>query len=161
MANIFDKEVEIKTLKIDGKIIRYNKETYTYPKPNYTRFVINCPKYLHKALRSRYGSIYGVDVCDNNHLTIENENGIVEIYNEIQKGKNIYETYHSGQSVEMSYGGSDYNFDIVFVKGQYNDYWTFMVNHAKEEVSPIHGYAGHGRGYAKNIGYKYKNLYKE
>jgi hypothetical protein len=36
-----------------------------------------------------------------------------------------------------------------------------MVNHAKEEVSPIHGYPGHGREYAKKIGYKYNNLYKE
>ena len=81
MANIFDKEVEIKTLKVDGKIIRYNKETY--PQLKYTCFVINCPKYLHKALRSRYGSIYGVDFCNDNHLTIENENGIVEIYNDI------------------------------------------------------------------------------
>ena len=157
MANIFDKEVEIKTLKVNDKIIRYNKETY--PRLNYTCFVINCPKYLHQALRSRYGSKYGVDVCDNNHLTIENENGIVEIYNEIQKGKNVYDIYHRGQSVEMHYDGNDFN--IVVVKGQYTDFWTYMVNHAKEEVSPIHGYPGHGREYAKKIGYKYKNLYKE
>lgn len=160
MPNIFDKEVEIKTIKVDDKIIRYNKETYSLPTV-YTHFVLNCPKYLHKALRSRYGSIYGVDVCDDNHLTIENENGIVEIYNEIQKGKNVYDIYHRGQSVEMSYGGSDYNFDIVFVKGQYTEYWTYLVNHSKKSVSPIHGYAGHGREYAKKFGYKYNNLYKE
>jgi hypothetical protein len=159
MANIFDKEVEIKTLKVNDKIIRYNKETY--PRLNYTCFVINCPKYLHTALRSRYGSKYGVDVCNNNHLTIENENGIVEIYNEIQKGKNIYETYHKGQTVEMSYGGSDHNFDIVVVKGQYTDFWTYLVNHSKKSVSPIHGYPGHGREYATKMGYKYNNLYKE
>ena len=73
MANIFDKEVEIKTLKVNDKIIRYNKETY--PHFNYTCFVINCPKYLHTALRSRYGSLYGVDVSNDNHLKIENENG--------------------------------------------------------------------------------------
>ena len=70
MANIFDKEVEIKTIKVNDTIIRYNKETY--PHFNYTCFVINCPKYLHTALRSRYGSKYGVDVSNDNHLKIEN-----------------------------------------------------------------------------------------
>lgn len=159
MANIFDKEVEIKTLKVDDNIIRYNKETYSKP-ITYTHFIINCPKYLHKALCSRYGSLYGVDVCDDNHLTLTNENGIVEIYNEIQKGKEVFEKYHKGQSVEMCYD-EDYNFNIVFVKGHYTDYWTYMVNHKKKEVSPIHGYAGHGREYATKMGYKYNNLYKE
>lgn len=155
--NIFDKEVEIKTLKVNDKIIRYNKETY--PRLNYTCFVINCPKYLHQALRSKYGSKYGVDFCNDNHLTIENENGIVEIYNEIQKGKEVFNKYHKGQTVEMHYDGTDFN--IVFVKGQYTDFWTYMINHKKKEVSPIHGYPGHGRDYAKKIGYKYNNLYKE
>lgn len=159
MANIFDKEVEIKTLKVDDKIIKYNKETY--PRLKYTCFVINCPKYLHKALRSRYGSLYGVDVCDDNHLTIENENGIVEIYNEIQKGKSVYDAYHKGQTVEMSYGGSDHNFDIVFVKGQYTDFWTYMVNHSKKSVFPVHGYPGHGREFAKKFNYIFNDLYKE
>lgn len=155
--NIFDKEVEIKTLKVNDKIIRYNKETY--PRLNYTCFVINCPKYLHQALRSKYGSKYGVDFCNDNHLTIENENGIVEIYNEIQKGKEVFNKYHKGQTIEMHYDGTDFN--IVFVKGQYTDFWTYMINHKKKEVSPIHGYPGHGRDYAKKIGYKYNNLYKE
>jgi hypothetical protein len=157
MANIFDKEVEIKTLKVNDKFIRYNKETY--PRLNYTCFVINCPKYLHQALRSKYGSKYGVDFCNDNHLTIENENGIVEIYNEIQKGKEVFNKYHKGQTVEMHYDGTDFN--IVFVEGQYTDFWTYMVNHKKKEVSPIHGYPGHGREYSKKIGYKYNNLYKE
>ena len=156
MPNIFDKEVEIKTLKVNDKIIRYNKETY--PRLNYTCFVINCPKYLHQALRSKYGSKYGVDFCNDNHLTIENENGIVEIYNEIQKGKEVFNKYHKGQTVEMHYDGTDFN--IVFVKGQYTDFWTYMINHKKKEVSPIHGYPGHGRDYAKKIGYKYNNFYK-
>ena len=159
MANIFDKEVEIKTLKVDDKIIKYNKETY--PRLKYTCFVINCPKYLHKALRSRYGSLYGVDFCNDNHLTIENENGIVEIYNEIQKGKSVYDAYHKGQSVELSYGGSDYNFDVVLVKGQYTDFWTYLVNHRKKSVSPMHGYAGHGREFAKKFNYIFNDLYKE
>lgn len=158
MANIFDKEVEIKTLKVNDKVIRYNKETY--PRLKYTCFVINCPKYLHKALRSRYGSIYGVDVCDDNHLTMTNENGIAEVYKEIQKGKEVFEKYHKGQSVEMHYGGSDYNFDMVFVKGQYTDYWTYMVNHSKKSVSPMHGYAGHGREFAKKLNYIFNDLYK-
>lgn len=157
MPNIFDKEVEIKTLKIDGKIIKYNKETYPHLK--YTCFVINCPKYLHKALRSRYGSLYGVDFCNDNHLTIENENGIIEIYNEIQKGKSVYDAYHKEQSVEMHYDG-DYDFNIVFVKGQYTDFWTYMVNHKKREVTSIHGYAGHGREFAKKFGYNKEKDYK-
>ena len=106
MPNIFDKEVEIKTIKGDNMVVRY---------------VIECPKYLHEALCSRYGSIYGVDVCDNKHLSLTNEKGIVEIFNEIQKGKNIFETYHSGQSVLLKYD-SDYNFHIVFVKGMYTDF---------------------------------------
>ena len=157
MANIFDKEVEIKTLKVNDTIIRYNKETYSQLKC--ICFVINCPKYLHQALRSKYGSKYGVDVCDNNHLSMTNENGIVEIYNEIQKGKKVFEKYHKGQSVEMHYDGD--NFNIVVVKGQYTDFWTYIVNHKKKEVSPIHGYPGHGREYATKMGYKYNNLYKE
>lgn len=157
MPNIFDKEIENKTIKVDNEVVRYKKLTYSFG----VYFNIPCPKYLHKALRSRYGSLYGVDVYDNNHLTMTNENGIAEVYKEIQKGEEVFEKYHKGQSVELSYGGSDYNFDIVFVKGQYTDYWTYMVNHKKKEVSPIHGYPGHGREYAKKIGYKYKNLYKE
>jgi hypothetical protein len=91
---------------------------------------------------------------------LTNEKGIVEIFNEIQKGKNIFETYRSGQSVLLKYD-SDYNFHIVFVKGMYTDFYSYIVNHTKEEVSPIHGYPGHGREYAKKIGYKYNNLYKE
>ena len=157
MANIFDKEVEIKTLKVNDKIIRYNKETY--PRLNYTCFVINCPKYLHQALRSRYGSKYGVDVCNNNHLSMTNENGIAEVYKEIEKGKEVFNKYHKGQTVEMSYGGSDYNFDIVVVKGQYTDFWTYIVNHSKKSVSPIHGYAGHGREFAKKLNYIFNDLY--
>lgn len=156
MSNIFDKEVEVKTLKVNDKIIRYNKETY--PRLNYTCFVINCPKYLHQALRSRYGSKYGVDVCDNNHLTMTSENGIAEVYKEIEKGKEVFNKYHKGQTVEMSYGGSDHNFDIVVVQGQFIDFWTYLVNHSKKSVSPIHGYPGHGREYAKKMGYKYNNL---
>lgn len=152
---IFDKKVEVKTIKANDMVVRYEKHIYS----SGTYFIIECPKYLHQALRSRYGSKYGVDVCDNNHLSMTNENGIVEIFNEIQKGKNIYRTYHSGQSVEMRYDGD--NFNIVVVKGQYTDFWTYIVNHTKEEVSPIHGYPGHGREYAKKIGYKYNNLYKE
>ena len=60
----------------------------------------------------------------------------------------------------MSYGGSDYNFDIVFVKGQYTDFWTYMVNHNKKSVSPIHGYPGQGREFAKKINYNFNDLYK-
>ena len=157
MANIFDKEVEIKTLKVNDEIIRYNKETY--PLLKCTCFVINCPKYLHTALRSRYGSIYGVDVYDNNHLTMTNENGIAEVYKEIQKGKEVFNKYHKGQTVEMSYGGSDHNFDIVVVKGQYTDFWTYLVNHSKKSVSPIHGYPGHGREFAKKLNYIFNDLY--
>ena len=151
---IFDKKVEVKIIKANDMVVRYEKHTYYFG----VYFVINCPKYLHQALRSRYGSKYGVDVYDNKHLTMTNENGIVEIFNEIQKGKNIFETYHRGQSVEMHYGGSDHNFDIVFVKGQYTDFWTYLVNHSKKSVSPIHGYPGHGREYATKMGYKYNNL---
>ena len=154
--SIFDKEVEIKTIKVNDKVVRYEKHTFPFG----VYFIINCPKYLHEALRSRYGSIYGVDVCDNKHLSLTNEKGIVEIFNEIQKGKNIFETYHSGQSVLLKYD-SDYNFHIVIVKGMYTDFYSYIVNHTKEEVSPIHGYPGHGREYAKKIGYKYNKLYKE
>lgn len=154
--SIFYTEIENKTIKVDNEVVRYKKLTYSFG----IYFNIPCPKYLHKALRSRYGSLYGVDVYDDNHLTMTNENGIAEVYKEIQKGKIVYDIYHKGQGVEMHYDG-DYDFSIVFVKGQYTDYWTYMVNHKKEEVSPIHGYPGHGRAYAKNIGYKYKNLYKE
>lgn len=154
--SIFDKKVEVKTIKSNDMVVRYEKHICSSD----VYFVINCPKYLHQALRSRYGTKYGVDVYDNNHLTMTNENGIVEIYNEIQKGKNIFETYHKGQSVLLNYD-SDYNFHIVFVKGQYTDFYSYIVNHTKEEVSPIRGYPGHGREYSKKIGYKYNNLYKE
>lgn len=155
--SIFDKKIEVKTTEGNNTVIRYEKHIYS----SGVYFVINCPKYLHRALRSRYGSKYGVDVCDNKHLSMTNENGIVEIFNEIQKGKEVFNKYHKGQTVELSYGGSDHNFDIVFVQGQYSDFWTYLVNHSKKSVSPIHGYPGHGREYAKKMGYKYNNLYKD
>ena len=153
--SIFDEKVEVKTIEGNDMVVRYKKCTYSLG----VYFIINCPKYLHKALRSRYGSIYGVDVCDDKHLSMTNENGIIKIFNEIQKGKNIFETYHSGQSVLLDYDG-DYKFNIVFVKGQYTDFWAYIVNHNKKSVSPIHGYPGHGREYAKKMGYKYNDLYK-
>ena len=155
--SIFDKKVEVKTIEGNDIVVRYEKHIYS----SGVYFVINCPKYLHQALRSRYRSKYGVDVYDNKHLTMTNENGIAEVYKEIEKGEKVFNKYHKGQTVEMSYGGSDHNFDIVFVKGQYTDFWTYLVNHSKKSVSPIHGYPGHGREYAKKMGYKYNNLYKE
>lgn len=151
--SIFDKKVEVKTIEIDNEVVRYKKLTYKFG----IYFNIPCPKYLHQALRSRYGSKYGVDVYDDNHLTMTNENGIVEIYNEIQKGKEVFNKYHKGQTVEMHYDGNDFN--IVVVKGQYTNFWTYLVNHSKKSVSPIHGYAGHGREFAKKFNYIFNDLY--
>lgn len=155
---VFDCEKEIITIVRNGRKIKYTKEHY--PFTNNTYYVLRCPKYLHLALVSRYGNKYGADFYDNNHISLTNENGVVEVYGEIKKGESLYNAHHRGQSVtQMSYG-SNYNFSIVFVKGQFNDYDTFMVNHEQKRVSAMHGYPGAGKDYAKNKKYDYVDVWK-
>jgi hypothetical protein len=154
--NTFTCEKDAKIVK--DTTIRYTQEVY--PKTGFTQFVIKCPKYLSLALVARYSNIYGADFYDNNHISLTNEKGIVEVYKEIKKGENLYDTHHSGQSVtQMSYG-SNYEFSIVFVKGQFNDYDTFMVNHEQKRVSAMHGYPGAGKDYAKKKNYDYVDVWK-
>lgn len=154
--DIFTCEKEVKIVK--GTTIKYTKEHY--PFTNNTYYVLKCPKYLSLALVSRYGSKYGADVYDNNHISLTNEDGIVEVYGEIKKGKSLYDTHHSGQKVsQISYDGN-YNFSIVFVKGIAIDYDVFMVNHEQKKVSAIHGYPGAGKDYAKAKNYTYVDVHK-
>lgn len=154
--NTFTCEKETKVVK--DTTIRYTKEHY--PKMGFTQFVLKCPKYLSMALVARYGNKYGADFYDNNHISLTNENGIVEVYGEIKKGESLYNAHHSGQSVtQMSYG-SNYDFSIVFVKGNAIDYDVFMVNHEQKRVSAMHGYPGAGRDYAKKKKYDYVDVWK-
>lgn len=154
--NTFTCEKDVKIVK--DTTIRYTQEYY--PKMGFTQFVIKCPKYLSLGIVARYGNIYGADFYDDNHISLTNENGIVEVYREIKKAESLYGRYHSGQSVsQMSYG-SNYNFSIVFVKGSAIDYDVFMVNHEQKRVSAMHGYPGAGKDYAKKIKYDYVDVWK-
>ena len=153
--NTFTCEKENKIVK--DTTIRYTTEHY--PKMGFTQYVLKCPKYLSLAIVSRFRFKYGADLYDKDHISLRNENGIVEVYGEIKKGENLYNAHHSGQSVtQMSYG-SNYDFSIVFVKGQFNDYDTFMVNHEQKRVSAVHGYPGAGRDYAKRKNYDYVDVW--
>ena len=155
---VFDCEKEVITIVKDGKQIKYTKEYYPFIGDTY--YILRCPKYLSSALVARYGYKYGVSVYDNNHIDLINENGIAEVYGEIKKGEEVYNTYHKGQKVtKMGYDGN-YNFSIVFVKGNFDDYDRFMVNHERKRVSAMHGYPGAGKDYAKQIGYEYVDLWK-
>lgn len=155
---VFDCVKEIITIVKDGKQIKCTKEYYPFTDDTY--YVLKCPKYLSSALVSRYGYKYGVSVYDNNHISLTNEDGIVEVYGEIKKGQNLYDTHHSGQKVsQISYDGN-YNFSIVFVKGNFDEYDRFMVNHEQKRVSAIHGYPGAGKDYAKVKNYTYVDVHK-
>ena len=155
--SIFDCKKEVKTINNNGVIIRYTKEFY--PFNNFTSYILRCPHYLHSALRARYSSIYGVDVYDKNRISLTNEDGIIEVYNEIKKGESFYGAYHSGQNVTQINYGADYNFNIVFIKGNFDDYDRFMVNHDAKRVSAIHGYPGAGKEYAKANNYEFIDVW--
>ena len=155
---VFDCVKEVITIVKDGKQIRCTKEYYSFTDDTY--YVLKCPKYLSLALVARYGSKYGADFYDNNHISLTNEDGIVEVYGEIKKGESLYNTHHSGQKVsQISYDGN-YNFSIVFVKGNFDEYDRFMVNHEQKKVSAIHGYPGAGKDYAKTKNYTYVDVHK-
>lgn len=148
---VFDCEKEIITIVRNGRKIKYTKEHYPYT--NDTYYVLKCPKYLSFALVSRYGSKYGADFYDNNHIILTNEDGIVEVYGEIKKGESLYNTHHNGQKVSQIRYDGNYNFSIVL-------YDRFMVNHEQKRVSAIHGYPGAGKDYAKTKNYDYIDVYK-
>jgi hypothetical protein len=153
--NTFTCEKETKIVK--DTTIRYREEVY--PKMGFTQYVLKCPKYLSLAIVSRFRFKYGADLYDKDHISLRNENGIVEVYEEIKKGESLYNLHHRGESVtQMSYG-SNYNFSIVFVKGNFDDYDRFMVNHEQKRVSAMHGYPGAGRDYAKKKNYDYVDVW--
>lgn len=153
---VFDCEKEIITIVRDGRKIKYTKEHY--PFTNDTYYVLRCPKYLHSALIASYKK-YGVDVYDKNHITLTNEDGIVEVWKEIKKGEEVYHKYHNGENVTQLCYGPQHQFSIAFVKGNFDDYDRFMVNHYAKRVSAVHGYPGAGKEYAKKIGYEYVDLW--
>lgn len=153
--NTFTCEKETKIVK--DTTIRYRQEVY--PKMGFTQYVLKCPKYLSLALVARYGNKYGADFYDKDHISLTNENGIVEVYREIEKGESLYDMHHSGQSVtQMSYG-SNFIFSIVFVKSPFDDYDRYMVNHEHKRVSAMHGYPGAGKDYAENKNYDYVDVW--
>ena len=154
--NVFDCKKEVVTITDNGNTIRYTKETYPYT--NTTYYTLKCPHYLHSALRTSYGK-YGVDVCDKNHITLTEESGIVEVWNEIKKGVDLYNEHHSGESVDSMAYGRQHQLCMVFVKGNFDDFGRFMVNHQDKRVSACHGYPGSGRDYAKKKGYEYVDLW--
>lgn len=145
--SIFDAIKERKQIIVNGNKHFYEKHTYEYNNSVY--YKLQCPKYLHLTLMSRYMC---VDVFDNNHLSISDESIISTIINEIQKAKEIISLYHRGQTIDRVCYDANYNLSIVFVCGGcYDDKSsvTYMVNHTTRVVSPIHGYLGHGREFAK------------
>ena len=153
--NTFTCEKDTKIVK--DTTIRYTKEHY--PKMGFTQYVLKCPKYLSLAIVARYRFKYGADLYDKDHISLRNEKGIVEVYEEIKKGESLYNLHHSGQSVtQMSYG-SNYDFSIVFVRGSAIEYDAFMVNHEQKRVSAMHGYPGAGRDYAKKKNYDYVDVW--
>ena len=154
--NTFTCEKENKIVK--DTTIRYTTEHY--PKMGFTQYVLKCPKYLSLAIVSRYRFKYGADLYDKNHISLRNEDGIVEVYGEIKKGESLYNAHHSGQIVtQMSYG-SNYDFSIVFVRGNAIEYDAFMVNHEQKRVSAMHGYPGAGKDYANRKNYDYVDVWK-
>lgn len=151
--NVFDKIVE--KLKIDVTIdnelksIKCEKTSYPYLEKTY--YVLECPKYLHSALICKYDE-YEISVCDDNHINV-NENGIVEVYKQIYKAKQLINTYHKGHTIyKMDYDIKNNEWDLVFIENE-NGWVTFMVSHTNKNVSGIHGYNGHGKEYAKKMGY--------
>lgn len=155
---IFDFTKERKQIIVNGNKYYYNKYVYEYNNSYF--YELQCPKYLHLTLKSRYK---GVDICDNNHLSIIDENIIPTLISEIEKAKEIISLYHRGQTIDRVCYDAKYNLSIVFVCGGcYNDKSsvTYMVNHTTKEVSPIHGYMGHGREFAQKYNYKFKDLIK-
>lgn len=73
--------------------------------------------------------------------------------NGLESVKMMYDGYHIYDI--YSYNG-DAKFDVVVLS---RDGWPqLIVNHYKKEVTPIHGYMGCGKNFAKEIGYKYCDL---
>lgn len=158
MSNIFDAIKERKEIVVNGN--KYYYEKYTYEYNNSVYYKLHCPKYLHLTLMSRFKS---ADVFDNNHLSITNENIIPTLIAEIVKGKEIISQYHQGQTIDRVCYDKDYNLSLVFVCGGFykeNKSTTYMVNHNTKSVSPIHGYMGHGREFAKKLKYEFQDLVK-
>lgn len=151
--SVFDCEKEVFKIFNNGAPISYTKEYY--PHTNTTYYVLVCPKYLHSTLSSYYKK-YGVEVYDDKHICLTNEDGIVEVWNEIKRGRSVYETYHAGQNVSNLHYDAEHQFSIAFI--QVDGYDRFMVNHSTKKVSAIHGYMGAGREYAKKMGYNYADV---
>lgn len=157
--SIFDAIKERKQIIVNGNKHFYEKHTYEYNNSVY--YKLQCPKYLHLTLMSRY-SKYGVEVWDKEHLSIKDECIIPTLIAEIVKGKEFISQYHQGQTIYRLDYDANYNLSIVFIC--YADYTdtkpTYMVNHTTKKVSPIHGYMGHGREFAKKLNYKFVDLVK-
>lgn len=150
--SIFSTTKERKEVIINGNKYFYEKHIYNFDNSIY--YKVKCPKYLHLTLMSRY-SKYGVEVWDKEHLSIKDECIIPTLIAEIVKGKEIISQYHQGQTIYRLDYDANYNLSIVFIC--YADYTdtrpTYMVNHTNKNVSGIHGYNGHGKEYAKKMGY--------
>lgn len=157
--SIFSTTKERKEVIINGN--KYNYEKHIYSFDNSIYYKVKCPKYLHLTLMSRY-SKYGVEVWDKEHLSIKDECIIPTLIAEIVKGKEIISQYHQGQKIYRLDYDANYNLSIVFIYSPYftNIIPTYMVNHTTKKVSPIHGYMGHGREFAKKLKYEFQDLVK-
>lgn len=141
-----------KTKKVNGNIIEYQKCVL----PVGTFFVLECPRYLQDAIEFRYGGIFGVSALDYGSILIKNEEGIVEIYNEIKKGRILYSWCHRGQHISKIDYDDDNNLTFVEVcvyRG--NRYYAdFLVSHSEKIVYAYKKYSN-GKRYAKKMGYNY------
>lgn len=148
---LLDCEVTERSIVINGKKKIYKREYYKFL--NKTYFIIPCPEYLQSAIVARFGTQYGVDYNGFNHITAEKESIVETLYIEIEKGKEVANK-HKGQEIYSISYDKDYNFGIVFIAYNSNPY--YMVNHSEKSVSPIHGFLGAGRDYAKSHNYIFK-----
>ena len=151
--NIFDKDVEKKTIIVNGKEHSYIKEYYPYTKHTY--FVFKCPKYFVMALSSKF-SKYGAMDNGNNKISVQDESIIPQMIEYIDKATELVSKYHKNQNVISIHFGENNELYLVFVGKPYDKGGcSYLVNHKYKKVSACHGYRGCGKDYAKKMNYTF------
>ena len=160
--NIFDCVKKTKhSVKVNDKVINYICEHYPELQGFHNEYyVMSCPKSFQNALRSIYGKKYGVDNCDDTHISFTDNSGAFELTSEIEKANTMLSKYHKNQAVYSISYDKDYEPTLVIICGNYDKTTpTYLVNHKEKNVSPIHGYPGSGKDYSKKYGYTFKDLW--
>jgi hypothetical protein len=151
--NIFDKDVEKKTIIVNGKKHTYIKEYYPYTKHTY--FVFKCPKYFVMTLSAKF-SKYGAMDSGNDKISVQDESVIPQMIEYIDKVTELVSKYHIGQNVISVHLGENSEPYLVFVGEPYDkNGCSYLVNHKYKKVSACHGYRGRGRNYAEKMNYTF------